>query len=112
MFSSIVPVEKRGHFGVRLSRRRRVIMHAFASVIAGDDLHRSCRRVAPGSHSDLFHVAAARRKERCMPAEESLCRELGFEFLSGVEHHLDNAFDIAICRRQSARVRAKATRER
>jgi hypothetical protein len=47
-----------------------------------------------------------------MPAEESLCRKRGFELLSGVEHHLDNAFDIAVRRRQGARVHAKATRER
>ncbi|WP_316213690.1 hypothetical protein [Bradyrhizobium sp. SZCCHNR2034] len=47
-----------------------------------------------------------------MPAEEPLCRELGFEFLGGVEHHLDNALDVAISRRQGTRVYAEPTRER
>ncbi len=104
IFSSVLyHRQKCGHFSVELFGGGCLVVDPLSSIVARDDLHRSRRRAPPDSHRDLLHIAAARRKQRRMPAEQPLGSELGFELLGGVEHHFHNAFDAAVRRRQGAR---------
>ena len=45
---------------------------------------------------DFGHAAASGRKQGCMPSEEPFVGE-GLIIMAGsVEHHFDNAFDVAV----------------
>ena len=65
----------------------------------------------PCAHGDLAHSAAASRKQRGMPGEQPLIGQGRRIILGRVEHHLDDAFDVAIGRHKPSDVRAEMTRE-
>ena len=52
--------------------------------------------VAPGADDDPAHAAASGRKQGRMPAEQSLVGQRLREALRRIEHHLDDALDLAI----------------
>ena len=71
-------------------------MNLFFSDGTGDDFHRTRAVVAPCPCFDFGHAAASCRKQGCMPSEEPFVGEGLVVMAGGVEHHLDNAFDVAI----------------
>ena len=99
---AVEPVEEGVHFTVELRGGRRLVVDALPADRAGDDLHGACASIAPGADRDLFHAAAAGGKERGVPAEQAFGGQRLVVFLGRVEHHLDNAFHIAVGRRQGA----------
>ena len=61
-----------------------------------DNLHRAGGVITPGPYSDLPHAAAPGWKQRCVPSEEPVGRERLIVVPGGVEHHLDDALDVAV----------------
>jgi hypothetical protein len=92
----IEPVEERPHFGIGTFRLRCLKMDLFFSDGTGDDFHRTGAVVAPGSCFDFGHAAAPCRKQGCMPSEEPFVGEGLVVMAGGVEHHFDDAFDVAV----------------
>jgi hypothetical protein len=109
---TVEPIEKGFHFRVEPVGGGGLVMYAFMSLGAGDNPHRPRRVVAPRSDDDLSHAAATSRKQRCMPTKPPLCGEFVAEFLRGVEHHLDDTFDVAVDRRQGRSLDSQAAGNR
>src|ERR1700722_8977657 len=87
-------------------------MHPLAPFDARDYLHRPRSIVTPCADNDLSHATASGRKQGRMPAEQPFSGELISEFLGGVEHHLNNAFDMAVSRRQGRGFHSEPARNR
>jgi hypothetical protein len=64
--------------------------------------------VPPVTDPDFPHPAAARRKEGSVPAEEPFLREGFLVFLGGVQHQLDNTFNMAVSRGECSYVESKS----
>ena len=87
-------------------------MHFLAAYRARDNLHRTCAVIAPRSDDDLAHAAASGRKQRRVPREKPLFGQ-GLQVAARrVEHHFDNALDIAIGGNQPADVHAEPPGDR
>jgi hypothetical protein len=71
-------------------------MDVLAAKGTGDDLHRSRLFVAPRADDNFSHAASPRREERRVPAEQPVLGKLFFVLLRGIEHHFNDAFDIAV----------------
>jgi hypothetical protein len=79
---------------------------------AGDDLHRPGAVVTPGADPDLPRPAAAGGKQGSVPREKPFGRERPIMVAGGVEHHLDDAFHVSVCRVERADLHAEAARDR
>ena len=87
-------------------------MHPFAANRTGYHLHGSAGIVAPLAHGDPGHPAAPGREQRGVPSEQPFgAQRLGIA-LGRIEHHLDDAFDIAVAGNQSGNVHAEAAGNR
>ena len=75
---------------------------------AGNDLHRAGGVVAPDTGTDAGEAAVAGGEECRVPAKQAFLGQRFGAAGGGVEHHVDDAFDIAIHRGQCADVDAKA----
>src|SRR5579864_244225 len=83
-------------------------MDALFAGRAGDNLHRAGAVVTPGPYPDLRHATAPGGKQRSMPRKEPRgCKRLVI-VARGVEHHFDDAFDMAVCGLESAYIHAEA----
>ena len=76
-----------------------------------DDLHGAGVVVPPVTDPDFLHEAASRREQGGVPAEQAFLRQRGLIFLGGIEHHLDNAFDMPVGWRQCSDIESKAAGE-
>ena len=77
----------------------------------GDDLHRTCPVIAPGTHADLAHATAAGWKQRRVPGEESVGGERLVVVARRVQHHLDDAFDVAVRGHNAPDIHPEAARD-
>jgi hypothetical protein len=87
-------------------------VHTLAADRSGHHLHRPARVVAPRADPDAVHAAAASRKQRRVPVEQALLRNLGVIVPGGVEHHLDDALDVAVDGSECAGVETEPASER
>src|SRR5712692_5527624 len=94
--ASVEPVQERSHFALESFRGRRLEMDAFPAYWTRHDLHRAGCVVTPGTHPDSLHSAAAGRKQRGMPREQSLGRNRFIEVTRRIEHHFDDAFHVPV----------------
>jgi hypothetical protein len=106
------PVQERTHLRVEPGGGRRFEMHPLAADGTGDYLHRVGLLVAPSPDRDSPHLAAAGREQRRVPVVQSVCGKWLVVAPRRVEHHLDDALDVAIGPPESADVHAEATRDR
>jgi len=60
----------------------------------------------------ILPCRCARSETGGVPAEQSLCRQQRIIFFSGIEHHLDDALDVTIGRRERADIHPQPARER
>src|ERR1051326_1257280 len=104
---AIGPFEEGLHFRFQAASGWRLIMHALAPDGTRDNLHRAGLVIPPGADRYLAHAAAAGWEHRSVPGEQALVGQRLFVFLSRVEHHLDEALNLAVGRRKSDR---KSTR--
>ena len=72
-----------------------------------DDLHGAVTVVPPVTDPDLLHAAASGREQGGVPAEQAFLRQRVLIFLGGVEHHLDDAFDMPVGRREGPDIEPK-----
>ncbi|MNV60822.1 hypothetical protein D3C71_1532990 [compost metagenome] len=72
------------------------------------DLHGVALAHAPSADGDAAHAAAAGREERCVPGEQPVCGQRDSKVLRGVEHHFDDALDVAIRFDQPDNIHAQA----
>src|SRR2546425_3127628 len=79
---------------------------------AGDNLHRACGVVAPGPCPDLAHATAPSWKQGRMPRKEPFEGERLVIVASSVEHHFNDAVDIAVCGLECADIHTEAARNR
>lgn len=86
-------------------------MHAFAPDRPRDDLNRTRRFCAPRANHDLAHSATPRGKQRGVPGQQPLLGQRRHIVLDRVQHHLDNAFHVAIGADKSGDVHAQTTGE-
>ena len=103
---------RKPHLPVESRRRRRFEMDVLLSNRPGDDLHRPGAVVAPGPSPDLGHAAAPGGKQRGMPCEQPFGRERLVIVARGVEHHFDDALDVAVRGLEGADVHAEPPRNR
>ncbi len=97
---SVEPVEEPRHLRREPVGRRRFVVDPLLADRSGDDLHGACAVVPPGPDPDPVHAAAPGREQGGVPAEQAFLRQRVLVFLGGVEHHLDDAFDMPVGRRQ------------
>src|SRR6478735_10387386 len=102
--AGIEPVEKGKHFGIKAVGWGSLEMHLLPHVGVGNNLHWPG---SPGSSRDLREAASASWEERGMPTEEPLISQGLIVVEHGVEHHLDNAIDLAVCRSTFAYIDAE-----
>ena len=69
---TIQPVEKAAGFSLEAISGRRFEMHPLAADGAGHHLHGAAGVIAPAADLDLGKTGVAGRKQRGMPAEETL----------------------------------------
>ena len=72
---TIQPVEEAAGFGLDAISGRRFEMHPLAADGAGHHLHGATGVIAPAADLDLGKTAVACRKQRGVPAEQSLLRD-------------------------------------
>lgn len=87
-------------------------MHAFTTSGAGYNLHRAGRLGAPSSYRDLAHTAASGGKQSCMPSKQPVSSQGLIVVGRRIQHHFNNAIDVAICRCKRTYVDPKATGKR
>ena len=87
-------------------------MNLLSAVGPRHYLHRAGTVIAPVPDDDLRHAASPGGEQSCMPAEEAFLRERGLKVPRRIQHHLDDAFHIAIGRGQGADVDAQPLRDR
>src|SRR5947209_908854 len=76
-----------------------------------DDLHRSRVVAAPCADPDLKHAAARGRKQGSMPGEQSLGVEGLLVVARGVQHHFNDALDVAVGWLKASNVHAEPARD-
>lgn len=81
-------------------------MDSFLAERAGNDLHRTGTVVTPGPDPDFAHAAAPGGKQRRVPRKEPFGGEWLVIVAGGVEHHFDDAIDVAVCGLDCANVYA------
>jgi hypothetical protein len=110
-FRRIGPAHKALHFGFQMLGRGRLVVHALAVSGTGDHLHRPGCIVTPGADPDVREATVAGGKKRCMPTQKTLGGERGFAAGGRIQHHLDDALDMAIHRCQRTDVHPEAGRD-
>ena len=73
-------------------------------------MHRSSAVIAPGSGPDLRHATAADRKEEGVPREKAFRGKRLVVVACGIQHHFDDAFDMAVCGFEGSDVYAQPAR--
>src|SRR3546814_5440561 len=71
-------------------------MDALAANRPRHNLHRASFGGAPCAHGDAAHAAASGGEQRRVPAEQPFGGQGLRIVLRGIEHHFDNALDVAI----------------
>ena len=90
--------EEAGHISRNTRGGRRLIVHLLPADWPRDNLHRAAAIVAPVADGDFLKTTSARGEECRVPAEQPVGRQ-GLRVVGGcVEHHLDDALDIAVGR--------------
>ena len=92
----VEPIEEGSHFAVQSCRGWRDKMNTFLADRPGDHLHGTGTVVAPGPYPDFCQAAAPRREQRCVPGEEPFGCKRSVIVAGSVEHHLDDALDVAV----------------
>src|SRR5262252_10737881 len=87
-------------------------MNALLADRAGDDIHRAGAVVAPSPCPDLGHAAVPSGKQGRMPRKKPFGGEWLVIVARGVEHHFNDALDVAICGLKCADIHAKAAGNR
>jgi len=77
-----------------------------------DDLHRAGAVVTPGPCPDLGHATAPGGKQGRMPRKEPLVSERLLIVARRVEHHFNDALDIAVRRLKRADIHAETAGNR
>jgi hypothetical protein len=95
---------------MRSSRGRRAERQV--AYRAGNDLHRSRAVVTPGSNFYLVHAAAPGGKKGGVPREQPFGGKRLVIVARRVEHHFDDAFDVAVSRLECTDVHPQAARYR
>ena len=106
------PFEKRVHLLGKPARSRRFVVDARLSFRSRDNLHWVGGVIPPCANDDLAHVAAPGRKQGGVPSEQPLVREWLVVVLSSIQHHFDDAFDIAVGGGDCACVDPQTARDR
>src|ERR1700683_3858882 len=96
----IEPDEERFDFVIEPCSGRRFVMHALTAGGTGYDLHRAGSLGSPGADRDFPHPAARGPGQGCMPAVEPLGRKWRAIVFCRIEHHFDDALDMAIGRHE------------
>src|SRR5690606_27983004 len=86
---------------------RSLVVHFLSAHGAGHHLHGACNVVAPCAHLYAHPPAVAGWKQGGVPAKQALGGERLVVVLGGVEHHVHDAFHMAVCRGQCANVHPK-----
>ncbi len=94
--ASVEPVEKILHFPFEPLGRGRLEMKPLAAHLSGDNLHGAQAIITPSSHSHSVCAAVRGREQGCMPAEQPFSRERLGIVTGCVQHHFDDAFDVAV----------------
>ena len=82
-------------------------MHLLPPQRSRHDLHRSAGIIAPAGDVDLGQARVTGRKQRRMPGEQAFPRYRRMAIRRRIQHHLDDALDVAIDRRQRTNVYAQ-----
>src|ERR1700733_9187155 len=94
---SIKPVEESRHLAGKSWRGNGLKVDTLAADRPGDHLHRPVTVVAPCANGDLAHAGSASWEQRGMPGKQSLIGQSLIVMTGRIEHHFDNAFDVAVC---------------
>lgn len=108
----VEPGEEGRHVRRHPAGRRCGVVHALGAERPRHHLHRSAGIVAPGPGAGPGEAAATGREQRRVPAEQPLVGQRRVEVPRGVEHHLDDALDVAIDRRECGCLHAEPAGER
>jgi hypothetical protein len=108
---AVEPFEEPAHLLFEPLGRRCFEAHSVASDGTGDHLHRCGAVVTPGADRDSMNAASSRREKGRVPADEALHRQRLVVVLCRVQHHLHDAFDVAIHWLQPADVDSEAPRD-
>ena len=111
LIAGIEPIEKGRHLRIQPGGLGRFVMDALTSDGPRDNLHWTVAVIAPRAHLNPPHTTAAGREESRMPGEKAFGVEGLIIFARSVEHHLHDAFDVAIRRFQSSNIHAEAARD-
>jgi len=106
----VEPVQESPHFAIEPFRRWRLKMNALFADRAGDNLHRASAVIASAAYLDFGHATAPSGKEGRMPCQKPFPCERLVIVACGIEHHFNDAFDMAVCRLQCANIHAEAAR--
>ncbi|MNE48976.1 hypothetical protein D3C80_1434680 [compost metagenome] len=106
------PLEKARHFRVQPRRLRGLIVDELTSDRSRHDLHGVALGRAPRPDSDAAHATAPRGEKRRVPPEQPLRGQRLSKVLRSVEHHFNDAFDVAIRFDQPADIHAQAAGDR
>ena len=78
----------------------------------GDNLHGAALVLRHAPTVICAHAAAPGREQGGMPGEQALVGQRLGVFLGGIEHHLDDALDVPVGRRQRADIHPQPARDR
>ena len=110
--AAIEPVGERRHLALDQRRLWRFVVDALAADRPRDNLHGPGLVVTPCADGDPGHAAASRREQGRVPSEQAIGGKRLVVVSGGVEHHLDNALDVAVSRRQRSDVDPEPTGNR
>lgn len=107
----IQPVDETTGFCIQMSSWRRLEMDFLAANGARHHLHGIAGIIAPAADFDPGQAGVSARKQRGMPAQQTLLRHGHMAVGGGVEHHVDHALDVAIDRGECADVHTQSARD-
>src|SRR5437016_13611301 len=105
----VEPVEECIHALIDARCSRRLEVHALLANRAGNDLHRPIAVVSPRSYPNFAHTATPGGKKCRVPSKQSISGKRLVVVARRIEHHFDNAFDVAICRLERADIHSESS---
>ena len=109
---ALEPIQERPHLAVQPYGSGSFKVDLLFPVGSRHDLHRHGAPVPPSTHDDPAYPAAPRREQRGVPVEEPFGGQGADVVLGRIEHHLHDAFDMAVGRDDAADVDAQSSGDR
>ena len=73
----------------------------------GDNLHRTVSVIAPLANQNFVRTATTGGEEGTVPPEQAVLRKRRGMTVGGIQHHSNDALNIAACRDTAANIHAK-----